>query len=205
MKYIIIIFILNFFTSLIYSQDDIKSIEKALKGAKSKHKIYLLKVLSNKYLQVNSKKTIEYAEDGLDLLKKIDDKIFTSNSKRDFYNTIGAAYYYQKKYRKSIKYYEKELKIIEIDNNNNAKIESLYNIATIYNMQEKNRKAISYYEKCLVLSKKTKYKKNILKILQILAEINTKTKRYEKALNYYKEYIDISNKQLNIKTKKIYL
>ena len=65
------------------------------------------------------------------------------------YNYLGKAYYQQKFYNKSIKYFDKELAIREKLPNNSDLLVSYYNLGSTCLKLHKNRKAITYFEKSL--------------------------------------------------------
>ncbi len=194
LKTIAIFFFISLITQHAVSQKwKINRLEKQIKKANDTKKIKILNQLAELYLDYSVDKSIKLANDGLKLNKKNSSSYRTEAS---FYNTLGAAYFLKKKYRKSIKYYNKEYKIIEKTKSSKRKIEALYNLATVYNRWGKNRNAKKYYLKSLDYAKKIKSKYLEMVIYKALYGFYNDRNKYKEALKYYKAYMSI--KDINI-------
>ncbi|NJO91584.1 MAG: tetratricopeptide repeat protein [Chloroflexia bacterium] len=134
------------------SQSSISSLEQQLKTAKGESKYEILYKLSKSYLQVSSKKSIEYGEDAFKLAKKLDSK----SKQADVLNLIGTAYFNEKNYRQAVKNYEKEHEIRKELKQTTSSIKTLFNIGAIYESWGKKNKAIEAYSE--VLKSSNQYK-----------------------------------------------
>lgn len=198
-------FIILLSSNFIFSQSQkILNLEKKLKTASSKNEILLLNTLAETYLDYNTDKSIELANRALKKVK--DNDQITAN----LYNTIGAAYFYKKKYRKSIKFYEKELTITEKTASKKDVIKANYNIAVIYQKWGKKRKSRKRFLKSLELAKKIKSNNFTLYNYKALYELHLNWGKYKDALAYLQKYIKLKDnsfsnyreKQISILRKK---
>jgi len=176
-------------------QKKISQIEKKIESAASNiEKIEFLNQLAEIYLEISAEKSIEYAEQALKLLKK--ESNVKPVTEANLYSTLGAAYYYQEKMSKAIKYYEKEYGVIEKNGTRDQKIRSLFNLATISLQNKDYKDAKKSYEKSLELAKQGNSKDLIAYHYKALYDVNFKWGKYEEALKYYDLYISIRDSEL---------
>ncbi len=170
----------------------IKALEKSIETANNTEKLVILEKLSEFYLDYDITIAIKYAGVGLKISKKekADDKVQAS-----FYNKLGAAYYYNGKYRKSLRYYEKELFLIQKDGKPKETIKALYNIAVLYQKSKKYRKAAKYFELSYEKAQELKSKDLIMHNLKALYEVYEQWGKDGKSLKYLQAYIALKDKQ----------
>ncbi len=201
MKKILIIFFIIISSITAYTQnEEIKLLEEQLKNAKSTEEISILNDLSHLYLEIDTKKTIYYAEKGIKKSKKqqVNSKITGS-----LYNSLGAAYFYNGKYRKSLKFYEKELNIIISNSSDTVTAKAFYNIAVLYKMSGKERKAATNFEKSLETAKSNKINDIVLLNYRALYELYFNWGKYEKALENLQQYYLIIDNNFQINRNKM--
>jgi len=200
---IVLFFLLILLYTAAFSQN-ITQLEEQLKSSSGIEEIKIIIELSELYLDINPEKSIELCKTSLKLAK---DNPISDKLKIEIYNIFGAAYYYSSNYRKSVKYYEKELSLTKKTTSNSEIAKSYYNIALLYSKSAKKNKAEKNFIKSIEYAKKAN---NITiltynyKALSSLKELNGNN---SKALEYLKEYLKIKNinfnKKQNVLRKKI--
>ncbi len=193
-----ILFLLSF--GLFSQSDRISKLETNLKKANGIKKINILNDLSEAYLNHDVEKSIELAKNALEKNKNLN---IDKNLKGNLYNTLGAAYFYKKRYRKSLKYYEKELEIIKQTASNKKEIiKALYNIALLYQKSGKRAKASEKFENSLSLAKSEKSHDLILHNYIALYKLHEKRDK-AKALKYLQAYVSTKIEEFEVTSKKV--
>jgi len=179
MKYLFCFFIAFLFL-ITYSdaQNKITGLESKLANAGINDKPNICLELAKLYLNSNPQKAIDYATQGISYEKKVK---LTDGQKSLFYNVLGAAYYKQKDFKRSIKYYEKELEWIELSGDKTKLRENYFNIAVLCNQNVNTKKSIEYFNKSLELAKNENDKSLTLLIYNALVQIYEKEKKYKEA------------------------
>lgn len=150
--------------------------------------IKLLAVLSVDYYLINLNQSVKYAEQGLNLAKKIKWK----QGEAECYNALGVIYSFGKSdYPKALEYYKKSLKISEELDNIFWVAKNLANIGIIYHNQSDYPKALEYYSKSLKISEELDNKLWVTKILGNIGIIFQNQSDYPKALEYFHKALKI--------------
>ena len=188
-----LLIILLLFGIIFISAQNINNLEKELKTAEGNRKVEILNILSQHYINTNSKKSLKLAKNAYELSKKLNNKKLLANSS----NVLAAVYFEQKKYRLSIKYYEKELNLRNNLKQYYSAIKAQYNLASVYQISGKEKKALQLYKDVLNSAKKKNYSILIKKTYQAIIQTYRDIKDYKYAFLYLQEYFDYIN---NIKT-----
>ncbi len=166
-------------------------LELRLKSANKNDKILILEQLIDKTINNNKPKCIEYGLELEKLLRKSDD----DRMKSKVYYTLATLYYWDKKYKKSIKYFEKEIEIRKKTGNKNEIAKAYYNLGTTCYKSSNFRKAVGFYEKSLSLSEEVN--NTLLKASseKALAQTYSQLGRGIKANKMFNEYIKTSGEK----------
>ncbi len=138
-KYIIIVLLLVFGASKLYSIPNLDSLEKSLQTAKGELKLYALAELAWYYHNIKPSKAIAFAQEGLALAK--DAKLLVYQ--REFNATLGANYYVLSDYEKSIMFYRIAVK-------NAFTLHDSLSIASFYNNIGKSYRNLGLYDSALI-------------------------------------------------------
>jgi serine phosphatase RsbU (regulator of sigma subunit) len=178
---------------LCYSQpNEITQLKRKADTKTGIERIEALSELSEAYLDYDLAKSVYNAETALEE----SDRLNVPNSVLgSLYNTLGAAYYYQGKFKKSLSYYEKELVIIQKGASPKATIKSLYNIAVLYQNNSNERKAEKYYLMALEKAKEIESEDLILKIYRALYTLNKEGGSSKDAFEYLEQYVNIKDEK----------
>jgi len=171
----------------------ISKLELQLKSTNGAEKAKVYNTLAEIYLDIDTKKSVSYCEEALKISKKNN---LSPLIKADIYNTLGAAYFYQKNYKKSAGYYEDELQIIEKQADKTKIAEATYNIATLYKKEAKDKKAVEYYGKSLAIAKALKNETLQILNYKALYEIYNSDKKYKEALDNFQLYVSLKDSRL---------
>jgi len=130
-------------------------------------------------------------------LEKLSIKLKNDSALAYSYCMQAKVYYKNRKYNKSIKYFEKELVV----NNKIAKdedlAESYYNLGSTCLKVKKLNKAKAYFDKSLEISKKTNFKVMIYANYEALYTVYYELNNYKMALYYYKKMQGIDEQEYN--------
>jgi serine phosphatase RsbU (regulator of sigma subunit) len=130
-------------------------------------------------------------------LEKLSIKLKNDSVLAYAYCMQAKVYYKNRKYNKSIKYFEKELVV----NNKIAKdedlAESYYNLGSTCLKVEKLNKAKVYFDKSLKISKKANFKVMIYANYEALYTVYYELNNYKMALYYYKKMQGIDEQEYN--------
>ncbi len=123
-----------------------------------------------------------------------------------FYHLMGDAYYYQQNLKKALKYYDKELNIIQKTADKRKLVRNYFNLGTISYDLKNYWKATNYYEKALQLARPLKDNFLLLQIYKALSQAYEKQAKNKKAYEAFKKYSHYKDKVYKIKsTEKIAL
>ncbi len=147
----IIIFSL-LFSTLFGQNSSIKLLLKKLDSASGIHRIEILDQLAEAYLQHDNAKASIYAQKALKDIKK-NKNVVKPELEARLYNTLGAAYFYEKSYKKSLKYYEKEFEIISKTASKKETALAYYNMAVLSQKIKKYKKGANYLDEGLKIAK----------------------------------------------------
>ena len=139
------------------------------------------------YVKGDYKKTIEYYEKSLKILKEIRDK----NGVGSTLVSIGLVYGNQGNYGKALLYHEKSLKIFEEIADKRGIGNSLGNIGIIYKNQANYGKALEHHEKSLKIREEIADKRGIGNSLGNIGIIYKNQGNNEKAIEFYKNSLKI--------------
>ncbi len=92
-------------------------------------KVAILYQLAELNIEINRLKTLEYLNEAIKTSKKT---AISLELEANIYRVYGDYYYIENNYKKSAKYYNKELKIVKKEGNKKYICETEFNIATIY-------------------------------------------------------------------------
>ncbi len=186
MRYLFsIIFI--FLCGILSAQIRIDMLKQTLDTISEKNKagrIDVLNRLAEAYLSISPEKAEETAKEALDLIDAQTNPLLEAQLN----NTLGAAYYYQEKYRRSMRYYKRELELLKQANRKHELLRALFNIATLYRKLEKYRHSKAFYEQSLTIAQEVNATNLIVENYQALYEVCSEDNSYENALQYYKVY-----------------
>ncbi len=192
--YLTIITILLSLTSIFSQTKNINNLRKNLEKARGLERVEILDNLSEAYLDYDIAKSVEYAETALKEAKKLNVPASTQGS---LYNTLGAAYYYQGKFKKSLQNYEKELIIIQKGTSPKRIVKALYNIAVLYQNNGKSGKAEKYYLLALEKAKELKSDDLSMKIYRALYTMNKDNGSTKDAFKYLEQYISVKESKFS--------
>ena len=183
MKKFLLIFSISLISFLGFSQDNLES--DLLNTKDKQKKIEILDKLIDNNLEANKQKALNFALDLEKLLKKSDNIAL----KQKNYKTLGTLYYWQTKFKKSLKYFEKELKLRENQPNQEEVAKSYYNLGSTSLKIDNNKKALDYFERSLEIAKSINNKALIVQNNKALAKTYGNIGRYRKAYESFKTYV----------------
>ena len=157
-------------------------------------KINLLNQIATDLLYVNSEKINDFANQALDLSKKINYNIGIANA----YNNLGIYYRTKGIYDMAIDYFFNSLNIVESQNDINGIARSYNLIGIIYYYLENYKLSLEYYNKALEINIQQQDQKWIAGNSNNLGMIYEIIGDYSKALEYYLKALE-TNIELNNK------
>lgn len=200
-KFFFLLLLLILFNSveLAAQSRKIQRLEKRLENAEGKKRIEYLAELAELYVEGEPDKAIDYIDEALKLTKKNDipDKLHAQ-----LYNTLGGAYFYKEKYRRSIKAYEDELELLRKSGQKKSEIKTLFNIATLYKKRGWVRKSEDAYKESLAAAQKNNYRDLIMVNYKALYELYEEWGKYKEALQYFDLYVSTRHSQLARKNRR---
>ncbi len=130
-------------------------------------------------------------------LEKLSFKMKNDTALAYSYSMQAKIHYKNKKFGKSIKYFEKELTVNNKLSNNEDLAESYYNLGSTCLKVGKPNKAKLYFEKSLEISKKVNYEVLMYANYEALYTVYNNTKDYKMALLYYKQMQHVDEQEYN--------
>jgi signal transduction histidine kinase len=176
--------ILLFFHS-ISQPTHLDSLKNQLKSTVGNEKIILLITIADSISQKNPDEAIKYLDEAL---KKSEKTNITKEQEAKIYNLLGASYYYNKNYRKSLKNYEKELEIIKKTGTKEDLMESYFNLGLISQNVTFGHEARDFFQKSLEVATELQDHDVMLLNLKALYEYTYTKGKYEDAFDYFQKY-----------------
>ena len=185
-KFLLILFLLIPYI-LFSNTAAIDSLKIQLNIVEGKEKVEVLNELAKAYLNESPQKTIEYANQALNLSQKID----YIEGEIQALKLLGGGYYYLSYYDKALEYYQKSIENLE-EIGDERKIASTYNsIGIIYDELADFSKALEYYLMSLEINERIGYKKGIATSLNNIGLVYWNLGNYDKTLDYYLQSLKI--------------
>jgi tetratricopeptide (TPR) repeat protein len=177
------------FTILAQNQQKIDSLLKVLKTTgKDTNAVNIYNDLCKEYCNNDAEKAMQYANLGLELSNKINDKKGLSIC----YKNIGQINSNQGNFNEAIDYYTKSLKTDKEQGNKEGIGLSYKYIGIIFYRQCKYDTAIEYYNKALKIFEELANKKEISKCYNNIAVIYHREGDFEKALELYQKSLELA-------------
>ena len=198
-KKIALIFICSLFTCIVFSQKYDKT-KIALNKIISENNSDSLKAFSYIKLSIIARyefdmdSSLVFTELALEKAKKSQIKSVVGQ----VYLAKGITYFHRTEYSKSLEYYNKAKKILEISKDKKGYASVLTNMANIYGEQNNLKKEIEYLLKALIINKEIKEYNNQCINLYNISLIYFKLGEYNTSLEYC-EKINIVKKENNLK------
>ena len=200
---ILLILLLSFLnnTEVLCIETKADSLNKLLKTSKGIEKIEILNELITVYDTISYIKSLDYANQALELTRKYKSKEDVAAS----LDRVGRIQFYLNDYDKSISYYFKSLKIREEINDKKTISKSYFNIGVIYMYLDKDNKALEYLQNSWDMREKVEDKILISKTANCLGNVYTKLANYDKSLEYYQKALIISVEKCDKKIQSVVL
>ncbi|MCD4744956.1 MAG: tetratricopeptide repeat protein, partial [Bacteroidales bacterium] len=192
MKKIFIILTLIFFSTILFAQSRIDSLENELSrfSGTDIEKIELLKNLSDIYKKRSPQRCIELGNEILKISQNLD----YSDWEATAIEIIGTANYNLSNYNEALNSHEKSLKIRKQISDKKGIAKSLNNIGRVYWGLSDFDKALDYYKKALEIREEIDDKKGIAGSLNNIGIIYRELSDFDKALDYYHKSLKIKEK-----------
>ena len=136
--------------------------------------------------QNNPGKAREYLEEAVKLLNGEE-----SAFQAEVLNTLGEAYYQQRKFDQAIDCYQKSLKISQNLENRRGEIVSLFNLGNAYLEMRQFQQAGNFYHQCLEIAQHLGDRYSCASIYHQLGRVAEQLRDYEQAKAYYQQALDI--------------
>lgn len=196
MKKNLFILIILLIAELLSAQSKIDSLETLLPKYSGKEKVDLLYDLAWAYKYEKPQKGLEYAEQGLNIVKDLEYKEGEAKLRK----AIGATYLTLGNYKLGLNNTKLSLKTYEELNNKQGVASTLNIIGIIYVSLSNYDKALEYYQKSLKIKEELGDKYGIANTLNNIGVIYNDLSDYDKALEYNFKSLkiaeEISNKQI---------
>jgi len=196
-------FVKNFFVTVVFllfsmficaQQNKTDSLLLLFQSAKDNRKVDLLNELSISSRNISLNKSLDYANQAIDLALKMNYKF----GEADGYKNKGVVYFIQNKNTEALAEYEKSLHLFKQEKNS-AKVSALMNnIANIYVRQGDYEKALTNYLEAAKINIETNKQESVANIYNNIGMVYNKWGKNEQAYEYYNKSLDI-NKKLNNK------
>ncbi len=169
---------------------NIDSLTALLDHQKDEEKIKTYNILAKEHLSVSPEKSIEYAEDALELSEKTGDKEGEANA---LYN-IAEAYYYNYDDQQALEYYNKALHVQKELGDNAKTSDILRSIGMIYMFLNDQEQAKTHFFDALNYAKEAKDKEKQAAVMISLGRFYDRMDSNKIALNYYRKAQGIYSK-----------
>ena len=200
-KYICLLFLIFILNINLFSQNDIKSLERKLSNSSvtENEKVDVLNELAEKYKSISAEKIVEYGKRALELSKKIDYKKGEAKS----LSNIGSGYTYLSNYDKALEYYLKYLRINEEMGDKNSIALSFNYIGNVHCKMSNYDRALGYFLKSLKINEEMGNKQGISVSVNYIGTVYWYLNDYDKALEYYLKSLEI-NEEIGDKKSIVY-
>ena len=185
----LLIIILLFFSSNLFAQTKIDSLENLLQ--KDSKNISLLNELAYRYWNVYPDKGLNYANKAYSFALKENSKTGIAKSLQN----IGLNYWGKSELLLSLKNHQKSLEIYEEIKNIKEICSSFCNIGIIYGALSDYENALKYYLKSIKISEKNGFTDLYIKSIGNISVIYLAQQNDSKALEYVQEAIQLSDKK----------
>ncbi len=200
MKYLLLLFTLMIFTSLIAESEIPINKNKNNSTDSTKAAYYYLR--SSENTNKNPDSSIWYAIKGLEITSQYDDEYYKNKEVQLLINT-GIAYSIKSDYVRSIKYYLKAVNLSESIISQYPEEKEYYqkaliicysNIGILYYLDKKYLKSIEIFKKSIPLIEKSGTKEQLGQLYNNIGVNYFALKKYQKALDYYQKALDFFKK-----------
>lgn len=165
-------------------------LEQRLKKSTEAEQVFIYDEYAQKYRENQPKKSLEYAEKGLQLAHKVKD----TTSVAYLYTFIGVLYKNMGNYEKALEFYQKAIPINTQIKNKQGNAGIYNNIAFVYRLQGRYKNSLEYYLKSLQFFQEAKSQKQVSNVLNNIGSLYSDQKNYEKALDYFHQSLIIAQK-----------
>jgi signal transduction histidine kinase len=189
LKNFIILFLFFWMAQSVFSQNHASEIKKAKE---------LLKNAGKSFMNLDSKKSLEYAQSSLEFSLKNDDFILAAKA----YNLIGLNFNEFSEYKKAIEYYKKGLDLANKTDNDTVKSWLHNNLGNMYCYRKIDfKKGIEHYKKGILFSEKLNdvYETTFSKLN--IASAYIANEEYNLGIVYLNEIRDYIEKEGDIESK----
>ncbi|TSE08257.1 tetratricopeptide repeat-containing sensor histidine kinase [Aquimarina algiphila] len=184
------LFLLFFYVSLTAQTD---SLEQKLAVASKKEKIELYKQLTNKYSKISVDRAIDYAKQGLELVKNENNK-----NTGFFYIRLGKFYNDKSDHENALLYYTKALEVSKKLKYELGIGKCYQNIGVVHIRMGEYETALDYYLKALKIYEKSKEENLIVAITNNLGTLySCRLKDDDNATIYYEKALELSHESGN--------
>ncbi len=165
--------------------DNIDSLKQELQTLNNAEKVKILNEIAKEYLLINPNKTIEYAQQAINLSQSTKDELNYAIALR----TLGLGYGKLDYNKLALKEYQKSLNIcIKLDNKNEI-AETLSKIGILYKRTNNSNLALETFKECLELQTKLKNTKEIARLYLNIGAVYSMKQEYDTTLYYTKKSI----------------
>lgn len=177
-------------TGLLAQVNKSDSLISLLPTVKDTAKVNVLNQVSSSYWYTNPQKTIEYADQAIDLAKNLDFKRALASA----YNNKGVGYYQQNKYEQALQWYNEAIGVHKQLGNYKGEAYVLSNMGMIYWKQTKLDTAVQYYLRAMKIWEEHKNEEETASVLQNIGNVYSDQDDYDRALQYYFKTLEIEKK-----------
>ncbi|MFK7774773.1 MAG: tetratricopeptide repeat protein [Saprospiraceae bacterium] len=189
--FLLVLFCLLFPKSLVLGQASLDSLEQILKTATDSNRVVILSELANSYTFINTEKSIQYAQEGIELGEKIQfetGRIDCLYQKAKSFYELGKYQLVDSLLVEVISFYQKK----------QIKKEASNSIRLLGNSQERQGnydEALKYQEEALAIAQSINYTKGISNALNNIAIIYMRKADYDKSITTYLQAIELIDQE----------
>jgi len=167
--------------------DEIEKLKEKLKTVSGQDRVRNLNKLAFAYNNSDIEKTKQYADQALELAKKLNCKSEIARS----FNNLGIFYHRRGEYSRAKELYFKALDIFEEVDNEHHIASTKNNIGTIYQLFSNYEEALKFHFEALKIWEKLKDKKYLSRTFNNIGIIYEREERYNLALEYHLKSLKI--------------
>ena len=176
--------ILLFLCGGAHAQDEAqKELLQKLQNASTKEQVNIYNQLSKSYIYNDPQRAIKYAEQALQIAKRLDDK----RGMAEAYNNLGLGYYFTNDYKSLLDSYRKSLSAYRAIGDN----QSMSTLSSTYFRLKQSESALKNYKRSLNLYIKEKNWPKIAEMYSNIADVYRNIADYAMALRYYENALKI--------------
>jgi len=196
-KYLILVFLLLRVTFLSSLENTIDSLQQALETAEGEEKVKLLLDLSLELKKNNPEKSLEVANEALEVAKDFDDVELRSNC----YSYLGMSYRKLRKFEEAIQADSIALELRKKVKDNLKIAESMHRLGNNYHRLGQYKKALELYDQSYDICFEINEKEFIIKNLRTIGGIYNVSGEYDKAIEKLLLALTFSEENSDIETK----